>query len=336
MVSLRYRALIGAVEQAISSSGYAGSLISDISEIPFRILISGPSCDSMPLWVYIKNLTPADRDDSDEFRIQLRSKIVPLALNPGGPTLLLGYHADRNIFVGFDPLAISLGAKTQLSGGYVSLKVASRAVHRGMSFDRDRRNRIAVGIRPDMLVPYSLHASEIHGAADDAHITTLLDQVTEAFQSAEGRNVVVNESSVAPDRTRLLRSIHVLCRSAGFRGRVLEAYERKCAVTGIQLGLVDAAHILPVCINGSTDKVENGISLLPQYHRAFDCGLIYLTTSFEMRVNLARVKQLENKGIVQGLEEFKRPLGQISLPKHQEQWPDRKLIERANAIRGIK
>jgi putative restriction endonuclease len=54
------------------------------------------------------------------------------------------------------------------------------------------------------------------------------------------------------------------------------AYGNRCAVTRVQLRLVDAAHILPVGTTGSADHVRNGIALSPTYHRAFDAGLIYL------------------------------------------------------------
>ena len=37
----------------------------------------------------------------------------------------------------------------------------------------------------------------------------------------------------------------------------------------IQLGLLDAAHILPVGADGSHDGVTNGLALAPTYHRAY-------------------------------------------------------------------
>lgn len=335
MASIPYSRLHSAIESAFRRSGHVATIVSLRTDVPLRFLVNGPSCESMPLWVYIKNLTPADRADPDEFRIQLSSKIVPLALNPGGPTLLLGYHDALDIFVGFDPQAISTGARTQLSGGYVSLSAAARARRWGMSFDRDRRDRIAVGIRPDMLIPYSIHATEIHAAADEEGITAILGSAAKAFRSTRSSTFVKDLSGFSPERRRLLRSVHMLARDAGFRSRVLMAYGMQCAVSGVQLGLVEAAHILPVCVAGSTDRIQNGLSLLPQYHRAFDSGLIYLTANYEMRINEARVTNLEINGLANGLDLFRGSLGKISLPRHKQHWPDRALIKQANVARGI-
>ena len=186
-----------------------------------------------------------------------------------------------------------------------------------------------------MLVPYSLHASEIHAAADEEGITEILDSAAEAFRSPRGRAFNTDDSGISPERRRLLRSVHVLSRDAGFRSRVLEAYGMRCALSGMQLGLVEAAHIVPVCVDGSTDQIQNGVSLLPQYHRAFDSGLIFLTMNYEMRINEARARYLQVNGIGKGLDDFRRSLGRIALPKRQIHWPDRSLIQQANSARGI-
>ena len=39
---------------------------------------------------------------------------------------------------------------------------------------------------------------------------------------------------------------------------------------GIQLGLIDAAHIIPHSNEKGTDDLDNGISLCPLHHRAYD------------------------------------------------------------------
>jgi putative restriction endonuclease len=281
-------------------------------------------------------LTPADRSDPDEYRIQLSSRILPLAFNPDGPTILLGYHADLRLFVGFDANEVSIGARTQLSGGYVSLRVVRQARRSGMSFDRDRRNRIAVGLRPDMLVAYSLNAQEIHAAADEEEIVQLFGRAVASLGAPGGRASDDDWRHLPYERQRLLKNIHMLTRDAGFRKRVLEAYHQRCAVSGAQLGLVEAAHIVPVSVTGSSDQVSNGISLLPQYHRAYDSGLIFLTSDYVMQINPLRVAQLRADKLDGGMEGFAHALGKIRLPKARRDWPDPSLIERANAVRGIR
>ena len=336
MASVSHRALVAAVEWAVASSGHTVTLISSDRDQPAKFLVSGPTLGSLSIWVYIKNLTPADRSDPDEYRIQLRSEILPLDFNPGGPTVLLGYHAGSELFVGFDARTVSTGARTQLSGGYVSLRTVMRAKRRGMTFDRDRRNRIAVGLRPEMLMPYCLHASEIHWAADEGEVAAILSKTAAVFSATDGVAFEEDELNAIPaERQRLLRSVYVLAREAGFRRRVLEAYGMRCAVSGMQLGIVEAAHILPVRVTGSTDRVDNGLSLLPQYHRAYDSGLIYLSPDYMMRFNEARADRLQVQGLGNGLNELRQSLGRIRLPRSKRYWPNPELIEQGNNARGI-
>ncbi|MBN1362922.1 MAG: HNH endonuclease [Sedimentisphaerales bacterium] len=99
---------------------------------------------------------------------------------------------------------------------------------------------------------------------------------------------------------------------------------------------MDAAHILPVGADGSSDDVSNGIALSPTYHRAYDQGLIYLTDNLEMRVNPVKERELVRLRLHGGLEQFKSFLGrQILLPPDRRQWPADQYIAKANVFRGI-
>ncbi len=91
------------------------------------------------------------------------------------------------------------------------------------------------------------------------------------------------DSSIAA-RERVERVVHVYERRAAFRRDVLEAYEFRCAVSGLGLGSVsptrtvgvlDAAHVKPVGSSGE-DSVWNGLALTPTLHRLFDQGLFSL------------------------------------------------------------
>ncbi|MGA2904384.1 MAG: HNH endonuclease signature motif containing protein [Candidatus Korobacteraceae bacterium] len=103
----------------------------------------------------------------------------------------------------------------------------------------------------------------------------------------------------------------------------------------VQLRLVDAAHILPVGADGSTDQVQNGIALSPTYHRAFDAGLIYLDERHEMRIHEGHLHLLQNLNLAGGVDAFRQPLGRIFLPLDPEQHPSVEFIRRANRFRQI-
>src|SRR5207244_1633429 len=109
---------------------------------------------------------------------------------------------------------------------------------------------------------------------------------------------------------------------ADFRRRVVVAYDRQCAVTGIQLRLIEAAHILPVGADGSTDYVSNGICLSPTYHRAYDNALIYVDERYVMRINKEKERELTMLKLNRGIASFKEPLNkEIFLPPDKAQRP---------------
>ncbi len=57
---------------------------------------------------------------------------------------------------------------------------------------------------------------------------------------------------------------------------MMAAYEDRCALCGLGIGLVEGAHILPVGAQGSPDAVWNGVALCRNHHRAFDTHRIYV------------------------------------------------------------
>jgi predicted restriction endonuclease len=59
-----------------------------------------------------------------------------------------------------------------------------------------------------------------------------------------------------------------------FRAALLEAYGRRCAITGCAVeDVLEAAHITPY--RGSlTNHVSNGLLLRTDLHTLFDCGLL--------------------------------------------------------------
>lgn len=200
----------------------------------------------------------------------------------------------------------------------------------GLSFYRKSNEEIGVGIRPDMFMAYAMNAALLHRYGRDANIRKLLDQavVEKPIPKQEVENLPA-------DRQRIVAEVSRLSRDARFKQRVLFAYGNRCAVTRVQLRLVDAAHILPVGAPGSSDTVNNGLSLSPTYHRAYDAGLIYLDEDFKMQLNEARLQVLQALNLAVGIESFRAPLGEIFLPPDPGQRPSPDLIRRANEFRQI-
>jgi putative restriction endonuclease len=327
--SLRPKELVDAILDAIAVSGEAGVLISRAQEHPRRFAVSGPDGDVL-LWVYAWTLTPGGRPQlANEYRIQMTSVTSPLALNSDGPTLLIGYDPDLKTFGGFDVIR-----HRRFSAGSPSVQIdrmsLQQALQDGLAFDRKSNDEITVAFRPDQFMVYARNALDLHRAGRQPAAFRVL------ARAASGEPIrTVDLAALTGPRKMLVQTVRRASRAANFSDQVLQAYDRRCAITRVQLRLVEAAHILPVKAPDSPDHVVNGISLSPTYHRAFDAGLIYLSEDREMKLNSKKVALLSGLNLDGGLDAFRSPLGRIHLPPDQNQWPDVRLIRRANTYRQI-
>ncbi len=289
----------------------------------------GPS-GSTTLSIYVWTLTFGGRPSlANEYRIQMTGVGSPLTTAEDGPTVLLGYEPVLRLFAGF-----ALERHREFTEGSPSVQIdvaeLRRAETDGLSFHRKSNNEIAVGVRPDMLMAYCLNATSLHRYGRETNVLRLLNQAARLEQPPPEQV----EALSAP-RQRVVSEVSRLTRLASFRRQVLFAYGNRCAVTRVQLRLVDAAHILPVGADGSADHVRNGIALSPTYHRAFDAGLICLDEKFRMRLNNGQLHILERLDLAGGVDAFRAPLGEIFLPPDPNQRPALDFIRRANRFRQI-
>lgn len=316
---------------AIHESGGVGMLMDSTAAHPRPFLVARNG-QQVSIWVYCWNLTHGGRSSlPDEFRIQMTTVASPLAMNPSGHTVLLGYESDRGVFSGFDIIR-----HQEFTSGSPSVQVSrltlDAGLQEGLAFQTKSNDEIAIGIRSDLFLFYCEHARQLHQLGDDA---VYLESAERAVRTHE---IDDRELLVLPEPRRMvIRETSRWSRSSSFRMQVLNAYDNRCAVTRCKLRLVDAAHILPVQAGDeSIDHVRNGIALSPTYHRAFDRGLIFLDENMEMRVNDVAVTNLARIGLDSGIENFGSYLGRIHLPYNPEQRPDPHFIRLANKYRKVR
>lgn len=295
-----------------------------------RVFVVTDSAGPLAVWVYMWTLTHGGRPTlPDEYRIQMTTVQSPLAVNPAGPTALLGYEPNLKMFAGFD-LSRHKRFTTGSPSVQIDIRVVQAALQAGLAFDRKDNDEIAVGVRPDQLLAYINNAAIVHRLGAEGKTFKLLAKATapEPIPDAE-------LTTLTFERRRIVETVSRLSRSANFRDQVLTAYGNRCAVTRMQLKLVEAAHILPVVAEKSPDHVTNGIALSSTYHRAFDTGLIYLNDNYQMCLSATRRKLIVDLGLDGGLPDFEKSLGKIHLPPDKGQWPSLDLIQRANKLRMV-
>lgn len=92
------------------------------------------------------------------------------------------------------------------------------------------------------------------------------------------------------ERDRVKQISSRIVRDRLFRRLVLQAYDKRCAITGLKLingggrAEVDAAHIRPVEANGP-DILTNGLALSGTAHWMFDRGLISLSDDLDVLIS---------------------------------------------------
>lgn len=85
------------------------------------------------------------------------------------------------------------------------------------------------------------------------------------------------------ERTYRTREVSVRMHQAGFRSRVLTAYESACALCRLkQPRLLEAAHIIPHA-DGGEPVVPNGLAMCNLHHKAFDSHIIGLAPQTRKR-----------------------------------------------------
>ena len=329
MAAISPNILVGVLLDAIGMSGGSGLYMPPtLQQHPREFAVEWHG-KRISIWIYIWTITHGGRVTlPDEYRIQMTSVESPLEMNPDGYTTLMGYYPDLDVFGGFD-LTRHRTFTTGSPSVQINLSALRDCLNNGMGFSMKDNQEIAIGIRPDQFMNYVINANQLH--VHGANILGLLKK------AANQEAIEYGELEQLPQKRQLLVSeVRRLSRDANFSKKVLNAYANRCAVTGMQLRLVEAAHILPVAVEGSSDETKNGISLSPTFHRAYDRALIYLDDDLHIRLNNEQAEKLKEANLANGLPDFVSLLNRkIILPVDKNQWPSQEYIAKANIIRRI-
>lgn len=107
-----------------------------------------------------------------------------------------------------------------------------------------------------------------------------------------------------------------------FQAVVLNAYHRRCAITGSKIRpVLQAAHIRPVT-EGGEHRLDNGLLLRSDVHTLFDRGYLGVDPAYRLRVS-PRLRDDFGNG-----DRFYAQAGQhVALPEHRVDRPQREFLE---------
>lgn len=128
-----------------------------------------------------------------------------------------------------------------------------------------------------------------------------------------------------PERRYISRVTKQRLHQPEFRGRILRAYETRCAVCRLRHGrLLDAAHIIGDSEDGGEPIVTNGMALCKIHHAAYDADLLGVSPDYVVHINSDLLEETDGPMLKHGLQEMdKRPL---TLPIRHQQHPDQERL----------
>lgn len=234
-----------------------------------------------------------------------------------------------DVFAGFD-VRKHVGELGKSPSIQIREAYLRRAYMNGFSPCDKGNGELAIAFRPDFSVEYVRNLEALHDFGQYAEDAAVLDIVAE-HPEINDEEIQVTDSA----RRTTVISVRKRLRDAGFRARVLTAYSFHCAVCGVQLKLVDAAHIIPVQCENSTDETCNGIALCALHHRAYDQGLITLGEDYSVLLSDKRIAYLRRIEQAERLDDFRENLlPMILLPPSVSDRPHVEYIRIANQVRG--
>ena len=302
------------------------------------LFIAGPnpyrfSLNGRHISVFVANTSPAGRSDPDEYRIQCPGNLPTkfgARQSAGDIVVVLGFHPDWKIFTAWDPARLlTRNASALRFSIYARLSKIQEASTVGVSTYVDSNQQNILSFRPEFAGLYVENSQIIHGISN-----ARFKSVAKKYAGTRTGQRPVRLANIKGRRITVTRNQYV--RSPQFRTSVLDAYSHSCAMCGVQLDLIDAAHVVPHADPQGSDVVTNGIALCSLHHRSFDTGLLYVDQTYAIHLNQDRLSYLRKLNRAGGLRNYKRDLQtNVTVPADVNLRPSPHNIDLGNQLRGI-
>lgn len=153
--------------------------------------------------------------------------------------------------------------------------------------------------------------------ADDTAEATDLQLALDHERLAAEQDGSFDLSTMVDARRKSLASIVRRQGQGAFRETLMNAYDRKCSVTGCDVHTVlEAAHIVPY-LGVHTSVVSNGLLLRSDIHLLFDLGLLQINWK-SWRVVLSEDLRIGFYASLHGKK--------IRLPRNEKDWPNARAL----------
>jgi len=323
--------LLNEVVSAVDEAGWNIAYLDNIDEHPFHLQIYRED-RSFQVRIYIWHLTHGGgrARPVNEYRIQVTG-IDHFETSPGYKTLILGWWSEAGVFAGFD-----VRKHTGRLGYSPSIQIREESLRRayidGFAPCDKGNGEAAIAFRPDFFVEYVNSLEALHDFGQSSNDLAYLSELAQ-HPEVNAEDIITQNI----ERKTTIVSVSKKLRDASFRKRILTAYNFSCAACGVQLKLVEAAHIIPANLSNSTDETCNGLALCSIHHKAYDQSLIAINTDYSILTNQDLISEYKSKKLAGGLVEFTQALRPIILlPPAISERPHVEYLSIANRARGWK
>lgn len=329
MTTIPRNELLERIIEAVEISGW-NVIRERISDRPFKLQVYNQN-EVRRLRIYIWNISHGGgaARPAHEYRIQVH--VPRFEPEEGWQVLILGWWEDGQVFAGFDYRKHSgnLGKSASLQ---IRQEALESAAINGFAPSDKGNQEIAIAFRPEFFVDYANNVVAFHSFGRSQPDLAILQSV--AINQAQLQNdEIINQ--VSGPRRREFQTIARALRDRGFSNRVLTAYSYRCAFCDIQLNLIDAAHIIPVSHENSTDETRNGVALCGLHHKAYDKGIITFNERYQIISSENKMQILRGANRSGEEQRFIRDLRPvINVPPENRDRPHITYVTRANRLRG--
>ncbi|HTV55675.1 MAG TPA: HNH endonuclease [Terriglobia bacterium] len=188
-----------------------------------------------------------------------------------------------------------------------------------------------------------LQGKSVRIVSDSDFATIVRAGLVETLSPENALRLGLDPRHVDPDTLNLVRAppdeqarrieqilLNRKVRDANFRRQICDAYDNRCAITGLRIldaggnAEIQAAHIWSVS-SGGPDVVRNGLALSGTVHWLFDRHLISLTDEYRLLI-------LHDRVPVELRDLFRKQMGRIHLPTQESLWPHPAYIARHREV----
>lgn len=323
--------------------GYSEDFRITSTSNPVKFILNGKKYSAHVSYVHDSGNA---RPNEDEARIQISRAMRDAQkenLGHGYTVAFIGFYENGETFSGWEPSYILAGAANTVTSVYA--KKSHDQVAKDFGAALDIKNSLILGretqtltFPKNVLGLYLENIEILHETKDVQDLRGLLTASPELVDTKskfkDGKVEYHFQGARSREKKVIVSQRVAYTRNPKFSKAVLDVYNGACAICNMQLGIVEAAHIVPHSHDACVDDIPNGIALCVAHHRLYDSGLLLPHREKRLFLNDEKVVFLKEIGRDAGIEEVKeRVKHEYTIPENTAHHPSADFLDLGLQIR---